>query len=44
MSPETSGSRGAGAMSLDDLANNEAFGGNKGRREQITWLPEPERR
>ena len=31
-------------MSLDDLASNEAFGGNKGRREQITWLPEPEPR
>ena len=28
-------------MSLDDLAGSEAFGGNKGRREQITWLPEP---
>ena len=31
-------------MSLDDLASNEAFGGNKGRREQISWLPEPTRR
>ena len=29
------------AMSLDDLANSEAFGGNRGRREQVTWLPEP---
>ena len=26
MSPEPSGSRGAGAMSLDDLASSEAFG------------------
>ena len=26
-------------MSLDDLASSEAFGGSKGRREQITWLP-----
>src|SRR5204863_4987914 len=31
-------------MSLDDLASSEAFGGGKGRREQITWLPEPEPR
>ena len=31
-------------MSIDDLASSEAFGGNKGRREQITWLPEPEPR
>src|SRR6058998_703015 len=31
-------------MSLEDLASNEAFGGGKGRREQITWLPEPEPR
>src|SRR4051794_41879096 len=31
-------------MSLEDLASSEAFGGGKGRREQITWLPEPEPR
>src|SRR5262245_43490560 len=31
-------------MSIDDLAQSEAFGGGKGRREQITWLPEPEPR
>ena len=31
-------------MSLDDLASNEHFGGGKGRRETITWLPEPEPR
>jgi len=31
-------------MSIDDLAKSEAFGGNKGRREQISWLPEPEPR
>ena len=28
-------------MSIDDLASSEAFGGGKGRREAITWLPEP---
>ena len=28
-------------MSIDDLAASEAFGGGKGRREQISWLPEP---
>ena len=27
-------------MSLDDLASNEHFGGGKGRRETITWLPD----
>ena len=31
-------------LSLDDLAGNEYFGGGKGRRETITWLPEPEPR
>src|SRR5262245_32708266 len=31
-------------MSIDDLANSEAFGGGKGRRDTITWLPEPEPR
>ena len=31
-------------MSLDDLASSSAFGGGKGRREQISWLPEPEPR
>jgi hypothetical protein len=31
-------------MSIDDLAASEAFGGGKGRRDQITWLPEPEPR
>ncbi len=31
-------------LSLDDLASNEHFGGGKGRRETITWLPEPEPR
>ncbi|MDQ1510154.1 MAG: hypothetical protein QOG50_1998, partial [Actinomycetota bacterium] len=36
MNPASSEARGAGAMSIDDLARNEAFGGNKGRREQIT--------
>ena len=28
-------------ISLDDLAASPDFGGNRGRREQITWLPEP---
>ncbi|HTD51205.1 MAG TPA: amidohydrolase, partial [Acidimicrobiia bacterium] len=28
-------------MSLDDLAGSSAFGGGKGRREQVSWLPEP---
>ncbi len=31
-------------MSLDDLANSEAFGGQNGRREAVTFLPEPEPR
>ncbi|MDQ1476214.1 MAG: hypothetical protein QOE62_1443, partial [Actinomycetota bacterium] len=31
-------------LSLDDLASNEHFGGARGRRETITWLPEPEAR
>jgi hypothetical protein len=31
-------------MSIDDLAANPNFGGGKGRREQITWLPEPDPR
>ena len=31
-------------MSLDELQSNEHFGGGKGRRETITWLPEPEPR
>lgn len=31
-------------MSLDDLASMEAFGGGKGRRATVTWLPEPEPR
>ncbi len=31
-------------MSLDDLAASEAFGGNKGRRSVVTFLPEPHRR
>ena len=31
-------------MSLEDLQKNEYFGGGKGRREQVTWLPEPEPR
>ena len=31
-------------MSLDDLAADPAFGGGKGRRSEITWLPEPEPR
>jgi hypothetical protein len=31
-------------MSLDDLQNSAAFGGGRGRRESITWLPEPEPR
>ncbi len=28
-------------MSLDDLAASEAFGGTAGRREEVTFLPEP---
>ncbi|MDQ1455249.1 MAG: hypothetical protein QOH28_869, partial [Actinomycetota bacterium] len=28
-------------LSLDDLQGNEHFGGGKGRRETVTWLPEP---
>jgi predicted TIM-barrel fold metal-dependent hydrolase len=31
-------------MSIDDLASMDAFGGGKGRRETISWLPEPEPR
>jgi predicted TIM-barrel fold metal-dependent hydrolase len=31
-------------MSLDDLAASEAFGGSKGRRAAVTFLPEPEPR
>jgi predicted TIM-barrel fold metal-dependent hydrolase len=31
-------------MSIDDLASSEAFGGTRGRREQVTFLPEPEAR
>jgi predicted TIM-barrel fold metal-dependent hydrolase len=31
-------------MSIDDLASSTAFGGGKGRREQVTFLPEPEPR
>ena len=31
-------------MSLEDLAASEAFGGSKGRRQQVTFLPEPEPR
>jgi predicted TIM-barrel fold metal-dependent hydrolase len=31
-------------MSIEDLASMEAFGGGKGRRETITWLPDPEPR
>jgi predicted TIM-barrel fold metal-dependent hydrolase len=31
-------------LSLDDLQANEYFGGGKGRREKITFLPEPEPR
>jgi predicted TIM-barrel fold metal-dependent hydrolase len=30
------------AISVDDLASNPHFGGGNHRREQITWLPEPE--
>ena len=41
---DEAGGRSRMNMSLDDLASNEAFGGGKGRREQITWLPEPEPR
>ena len=29
-------------MSLDDLASSEEFGGARGRRGQVTFLPEPE--
>ena len=31
-------------MSIDDLARSAAFGGGKGRRDHLTWLPEPEPR
>jgi predicted TIM-barrel fold metal-dependent hydrolase len=31
-------------MSLDDLASSPAFGGGNARREQVSWLPEPEPR
>jgi predicted TIM-barrel fold metal-dependent hydrolase len=31
-------------MSLDDLASSDAFGGSRGRRGQVTFLPEPEPR
>ncbi len=31
-------------MSLDDLQASEAFGGSKGRRSAVTFLPEPEPR
>src|SRR6476661_3895045 len=31
-------------MSLDDLASSEEFGGSRGRRAQVTFLPEPEPR
>lgn len=31
-------------MSLDDLQASEAFGGSKGRRAEVTFLPEPEPR
>jgi predicted TIM-barrel fold metal-dependent hydrolase len=31
-------------MSLDDLASSAAFGGTRGRREHVTFLPEPEPR
>jgi len=31
-------------MSIDDLASSEAFGGGKGRREHVTFLPEPQAR
>ncbi len=31
-------------LSLDDLAASEAFGGGKGRRTAVTFLPEPEPR
>ncbi len=31
-------------LSLDDLAASEAFGGSKGRRAAVTFLPEPEPR
>ena len=29
-------------LPLEDLQSNEYFGGGKGRRETISWLPEPE--
>src|SRR5690348_8236355 len=32
------------SMSIDDLQRSEAFGGSKGRRGQVTFLPEPEPR
>jgi predicted TIM-barrel fold metal-dependent hydrolase len=32
------------SISIDDLQRSEAFGGSKGRREQVTFLPEPEAR
>ena len=31
-------------MSLEDLASSEAFGGSRGRRAAVTFLPEPEPR
>lgn len=31
-------------MSLDDLAASDAFGGGRGRRAEVTFLPEPEPR
>ena len=31
-------------MSLEDLAASEAFGGSRGRRPEVTFLPEPEPR
>ena len=31
-------------MSIDDLATSSAFGGGKGRRNEVTFLPEPEPR
>ncbi|HEY1740335.1 MAG TPA: amidohydrolase, partial [Acidimicrobiia bacterium] len=32
------------SLSLEDLASSEAFGGSKGRRAAVTFLPEPEPR
>src|SRR4249919_2908451 len=31
-------------LSIDDLAASEAFGGSRGRRNEVTFLPEPEPR